>query len=42
MKVPAEKLRSVLGLTSVNYVEHDHTLAITDTSLAEAANATQP
>ena len=36
MKVPAEKLRSVLGLTSVNYVEHDHTLAITDTPLTEA------
>jgi 3',5'-cyclic AMP phosphodiesterase CpdA len=35
MKVPAEKLRSVLGLTSVNYVEHDHTLAITDTPLME-------
>jgi len=37
MKVPAEKLRSLLGLTSVHYVEHDHTLAITDTPLAEAA-----
>jgi 3',5'-cyclic-AMP phosphodiesterase len=36
MKVPAEKLRSVLGLTSVNYVEHNHTLAITDTPLMEA------
>jgi 3',5'-cyclic-AMP phosphodiesterase len=35
MKVPAEKLRSVLGLTSVNYVEHTHTLAITDTPLME-------
>jgi Icc protein len=35
MKVPAEKLRSVLGLTSVNYVEHAHTLAITDTPLME-------
>ncbi|HEV2481561.1 MAG TPA: metallophosphoesterase [Puia sp.] len=33
MKVPAEKLKSVLGLTSVHYVEHDHTLAITDTPL---------
>ena len=33
MKVPAEKLKSVLGLTSVNYVEHNHTLAITDTPL---------
>jgi 3',5'-cyclic-AMP phosphodiesterase len=36
MKVPAEKLRSVLGLTSVHYVEHDHSLAITDTPLMEA------
>jgi 3',5'-cyclic-AMP phosphodiesterase len=34
MKVPAEKLRGLLGLTSVNYLEHDHTLAITDTPLA--------
>jgi len=33
MKVPAEKLRSVLGLTEVNYVEHNHTLAVTDTPL---------
>lgn len=37
LKVPAEKLRSMLGLTSVQYVEHDHTLAITDTPLAETA-----
>jgi 3',5'-cyclic AMP phosphodiesterase CpdA len=36
MKVPAEKLRSVLGLTSVNYVEHNHTLAVTDSPLMEA------
>jgi 3',5'-cyclic-AMP phosphodiesterase len=36
MKVPAEKLRSMLGLTSVNYMEHNHTLAITDTPLIAA------
>jgi len=36
MKVPAEKLRSVLGLTSVNYVEHNHTLAITDVPLVQS------
>ena len=36
MKVPAEKLRSVLGLTSLNYQEHDHTLAITDSPLIQA------
>jgi Icc protein len=33
MKVPAEKLRGLLGLTSVNYQEHNHTLAMTDTPL---------
>lgn len=33
MKVPAEKLRSVLGLTSVQYAEHAHTLAVTDIPL---------
>jgi len=36
MKVPAEKLRTMLGLTAVNYVEHDHTLAITDIPLIKA------
>jgi 3',5'-cyclic AMP phosphodiesterase CpdA len=36
MKVPAEKLRSLLGLTSVNYIEHNHTLAVTDIPLMEA------
>lgn len=33
MKVPAEKLRSFLGLTSVNYVQGKHPLAIVDSSL---------
>jgi hypothetical protein len=38
MKVPAEKLKSVLGLTDVNYQEHNHTLAVTDSPLmAETA-----
>ena len=36
MKVPAEKLRTLLGLTSVNYQEHASTLAITDTPLIVA------
>jgi 3',5'-cyclic AMP phosphodiesterase CpdA len=36
MKVPAERLRSVLGLTSVYYTEHNHTLAVTDTPLIAA------
>jgi Icc protein len=35
MKVPAEKLRTMLGLTSVNYVEHNHSLAITDVPLIQ-------
>ena len=36
MKVPAERLRSVLGLTSVHYTEHNHTLAVTDIPLIAA------
>jgi 3',5'-cyclic-AMP phosphodiesterase len=32
--IPAEKLRSVLGLTRVNYVETGHSLAIVDSTLA--------
>ena len=35
MKVPAEQLRGLLGLTSVHYQEHNHSLAITDTPLIE-------
>jgi 3',5'-cyclic AMP phosphodiesterase CpdA len=34
MVVPAEKLRSVLGLTSVKYTEVDHHLALIDSDLA--------
>lgn len=33
MKVPAEKLRSVLGITDVNYVHGRHSLAIIDSTL---------
>jgi len=33
MKVPAEKLRSLLGLAGVYYVENKHTLAIIDSPL---------
>ncbi len=40
MKVPAEKLRSVLGLTSVQYTEHAHTLAVTDIPLEAAMQKT--
>jgi Icc protein len=34
MKVPAEQLRKVLGLTDVNYVQRRHALALVDSSLA--------
>lgn len=34
MVVPADKLRSVLGLTSVTYTEVDHHLALIDSTLA--------
>jgi Icc protein len=34
MKVPAEKLRDLLGITDVNFVRGKHTLGITDSSLA--------
>jgi 3',5'-cyclic-AMP phosphodiesterase len=34
MVVPAEKLRSVLGITSVAYVQGNERLAITDRPLA--------
>jgi Icc protein len=33
MKVPAEQLRSVLGITDVNFVHGQHTLGLVDTSL---------
>ena len=35
MKVPADRLRSVLGVTSVHSVPGKHSLAIVDTPLAE-------
>jgi 3',5'-cyclic-AMP phosphodiesterase len=34
MKVPADQLRSLLGITNVNYVQGHHTLAIVDSKLA--------
>src|SRR5579864_5227545 len=37
MKVPAEQLRSVLGITHVNFVRGQHTLAIVDTPLTGGA-----
>jgi len=33
MKVPAEQLRALLGITDVNYVERPHSLAIVDSTL---------
>src|SRR6476619_2332656 len=40
MKVPAEKLKSVLGLASVNYIQGKDALAIIDSPLETAAAAT--
>ena len=34
MKVPAEQLRNVLGITDVNYVQGQHALAVVDSTLA--------
>jgi len=34
MKVPADQLRKVLGITDVNYVQRRHALALVDSSLA--------
>jgi 3',5'-cyclic AMP phosphodiesterase CpdA len=34
MKVPDEKLKSLLGITDVNYVQGEHTLAVVDSTLA--------
>jgi len=34
MKVPAERLKSLLGITDVHYVRGEHSLAIVDSSLA--------
>jgi plastocyanin len=39
MTVPAEQLRSLLGLTSVRYVQGKHSLAITDSTLDAASAA---
>jgi len=34
MKVPDEKLRSVLGVTDINFIRGKHTLAVVDSPLA--------
>jgi hypothetical protein len=33
MKVPAEQLQRVLGITDVNYVRGQHSLAVVDSTL---------
>ncbi len=40
--IAAEKLRSYLGLTQVDYVQHTGMLATTDSTLADNVPATQP
>ena len=37
MKVPAEKLQSVLGVTQVHFVAQRHQLAVVDSTLVDAA-----
>ncbi|HLJ17907.1 MAG TPA: hypothetical protein VKV15_25650, partial [Bryobacteraceae bacterium] len=39
LKVPAEQLRSMLGLTEVRYVQGKHALAIVDSNLADSSPA---
>ena len=39
MKVPADQLRSLLGITDVNYVKGKHSLAIVDSTLRDSAGA---
>jgi hypothetical protein len=34
MKVPAEQLKNILGITDVTYVRGKHALAVVDSSLA--------
>jgi len=39
MKVPGERLRSVLGITDVRYVSKRHSLAVVDSTLASESVA---
>jgi Icc protein len=36
MKVPADQLRNVLGISHVNFVQGNHSLAIVDSPLSQA------
>jgi 3',5'-cyclic-AMP phosphodiesterase len=42
MKVPAEKLRDVLGITNVHFIAQHHQLAIVDSSLSTAPAGVSP
>src|SRR5215472_10656290 len=42
MKVPAERLRSVLGLSDVHYIEQNHSLAVVDATLAKEGGDSTP
>jgi 3',5'-cyclic AMP phosphodiesterase CpdA len=42
MKVPAERLRSTLGITEVQYLVKKHSLAVVDSPLASAPAADSP
>jgi 3',5'-cyclic-AMP phosphodiesterase len=42
MKVPADKLRAVLGVSEINFVPGRHTLATVDTSLEENSEQSMP
>jgi len=42
MKVPAERLRSVLGLSDVHYIEQQHSLAVVDATLAKEGGDSTP
>jgi hypothetical protein len=42
IKLPAERLRTVLGITQVQYVARKHSLAVVDSALANAAVAGPP
>jgi Icc protein len=39
MKVPADRLRSVLGITDVHYIAQKRSLAVVDSPLADAPAA---
>lgn len=42
IKVPEEKLRSVLGTTNVNFVRGRHTLAVVDSTLQDGSMQPMP